>query len=258
MNIEEYISSGILEQYVLNGLSEQERSEVQANAAQYPAIQAEIDAIEYALFQYVQANAIPLNEGQAQAILDQIDATQKSITNNSNANSSKGGNNNILSILLAIALIGLAGFTFYLSQQNSTLQADLAQNQVAATAQQQVCDSLRILVPILESKLNILTNPNYSTTFIQQENSQNYAAIHRNSTDQVAYLDVSQLPPPPTGKQYQLWYISTADPQSMGVFELSDEFITVAFIEDAAVFAISLEDEGGSPVPTDIRYLGTV
>ncbi|MEM9847835.1 MAG: anti-sigma factor, partial [Bacteroidota bacterium] len=107
-------------------------------------------------------------------------------------------------------------------------------------------------------KLAVLTSPDNATTIMRQENSPVYAAIHRNTADQIAYLDVSQLPPPPTGKQYQLWFIDTSAPESMGVFYLSDAFIEVYYIATATIFAISLEDEGGSAVPTDIRYLGNV
>lgn len=46
MNIQEYIESGILEQYCLNVLNEQERADVLKNCSLYPEIKQELTAIE--------------------------------------------------------------------------------------------------------------------------------------------------------------------------------------------------------------------
>ncbi|HYC86409.1 MAG TPA: hypothetical protein VEB86_14345, partial [Chryseosolibacter sp.] len=46
MNIREYISSGILESYVMGELTAQERAEVERNMDLYPEIKAEIRQIE--------------------------------------------------------------------------------------------------------------------------------------------------------------------------------------------------------------------
>ena len=46
MNVEAYISSGILEAYALGELTGQERAEVEKNLALYPALQKELALIE--------------------------------------------------------------------------------------------------------------------------------------------------------------------------------------------------------------------
>ena len=46
MNIEKYISSGILESYVLGELSEKECAEVENNLRQYPELRNELARIE--------------------------------------------------------------------------------------------------------------------------------------------------------------------------------------------------------------------
>lgn len=55
MNIQTYITSGILELYVLGSLSEQETKEVLHYATIYPEVRAEINAIERALRLYAMA-----------------------------------------------------------------------------------------------------------------------------------------------------------------------------------------------------------
>ena len=46
MNVEAYISSGILEAYALGELTGQERAEVEKNLALYPALRKELALIE--------------------------------------------------------------------------------------------------------------------------------------------------------------------------------------------------------------------
>ena len=69
------------------------------------------------------------------------------------------------------------------------------------------------------------------------------------------------LPPVPPGKAYQLWFIADGVPLPGGVFT-TDATGRVVLRETvpiegrrAAVFAITLEDAGGSPVPKGQKYL---
>ena len=55
MNIKEYISSGILEAYVLGALSEEEQVQVVADIAAYPELAAEVAAIETTMQQFAEA-----------------------------------------------------------------------------------------------------------------------------------------------------------------------------------------------------------
>ena len=69
----------------------------------------------------------------------------------------------------------------------------------------------------------------------------------------MAYLDVIDLPAPPTNKQYQLWAIVDGQPVDMGVFDNAvgvKTFEAVPFIANAQAFAVTVEDIGGSPTPS--------
>jgi hypothetical protein len=54
MNIQAYIESGILEEYVLGTVSPQEKQEVECMASIYPEIQQELQILETALEKYAQ------------------------------------------------------------------------------------------------------------------------------------------------------------------------------------------------------------
>lgn len=58
MDIKEYIMSGILEQYVLGALHDEEATQVEEVASKYPDVQKEIDDIRNALEKYALENAV--------------------------------------------------------------------------------------------------------------------------------------------------------------------------------------------------------
>ena len=58
MNIQEYIESGILEQYCLNVLNEQERADMLKNCSLYPEIKQELAAIEMAFENLARSQSI--------------------------------------------------------------------------------------------------------------------------------------------------------------------------------------------------------
>ncbi|PLS85865.1 MAG: anti-sigma factor [Actinobacteria bacterium] len=68
-----------------------------------------------------------------------------------------------------------------------------------------------------------------------------------------AVLVASQLPPAPEGKVYETWIIRDGMPEPAGLFEPrnGEAASTVeGSVEDAEVIAVTLEPEGGSPMPT--------
>ena len=86
--------------------------------------------------------------------------------------------------------------------------------------------------------------------------------IYWNKQSQAVYLDIKNLPPPPSDKQYQLWFIDPSNkPVSAGVFDMkTGEWMKMVNAPAALAFAITLEPLGGSVNPTmDQMYvLGTV
>lgn len=265
MDIQAYIESGILEQYVLHLLSDQERTEVEQVLAKYPEIKAELNAIEAALQQYAEADALPLREGFAQDVLHKIDELAAAETAKTKSSPSKvEPSNSILTwVLIGLLIASLIGL-FYIFNQWQESQADLAEIQHQLSGQEASCDSLGTRIQILEQQLPILRDPNTQT--IQMENlgkaPNAQAYIWYQAVENKTFLDIKQFPAiADASKQYQLWAIVNGTPVSMGVFDLdagNQVFVEVPFIQNAEAFAISLEDKGGVDVPTDIYVLGTV
>ena len=77
-----------------------------------------------------------------------------------------------------------------------------------------------------------------------------------------AMLMAYDLPPAPSGKAYQLWFIAEGKPpmpgrvfntDSTGRAEMSEQLPSEA--RAATVFAVTLEPSGGVPAPTGAKYL---
>jgi hypothetical protein len=79
-------------------------------------------------------------------------------------------------------------------------------------------------------------------------------------------FSASKLPPPPTGKTYQVWVLTSSPaPISAGLVEpdasgtVEAVFVTPPDIPQPIALAVTLEPAGGVPAPTGAKYLvGTV
>lgn len=254
MNIKEYISSGILEHYVLGLASEQERKEVEMYAQTQPKIQEELDAIELTMEQYAQLHAIEKPVGIGSKINVQIDELEKKLPISNKKSPSfldKGG----LTILLGIVslILGLLAFSNY--QKNQDQAQEIITLQDNLTIQKDDCDQINRTNNALKESLIILQSPdNHFIRLTGTDNAPNaIASVIYNPASQKSYLSIDQLTAPPSDKQYQLWAIVDGTPVDMGVFEIGlnkDTLQEIPFIVNPAAFAITLENRGGNPTPT--------
>lgn len=72
MNLKPYIESGILELYVLNSLSNDERRGVERMLAMYPELKQELDAIESALESYAKVASVKPPDYLKERIIDSL------------------------------------------------------------------------------------------------------------------------------------------------------------------------------------------
>lgn len=87
------------------------------------------------------------------------------------------------------------------------------------------------------------------------------ARLSYNSRSGVVTLSVSELPPAPVGKAYQLWYLVKGRPIPGGVFvtgsggraTMSGQLPSDA--RGASAFVVTLEDRSGASKPTGPKYL---
>jgi hypothetical protein len=81
--------------------------------------------------------------------------------------------------------------------------------------------------------------------------------VFQDTRNGMTYLAVQKLPPPPPGKQYQLWVMEGGTPRGIGMLEQSAQPATLremqlipVAVSKGEAFAISIEQAGGSITPT--------
>jgi hypothetical protein len=277
MNFKEIIESGLIELYAMNALSAAEVAQVEAWAAEFPEVRAEIEEAQAALELYAQAHAIEPPADMKAKIMANFEAdfgdksdkkeTEKTVETPKTDPLSISGENTSAGMTFgktlpwAIAVIGLIAAIsgFWQARNKATQLADCQQESVQLSKKQEI-------IAGLEGKLNILRSVN--TKSIDLKTAPNpslpkdlFVKVYWNAKDKATLLSIQNLPAPPKGKQYQLWAIVGKNPPfDAGVITYDMSLVQpMKAFEKVDAFAITLENEGGSTVPTldEMRVLGT-
>lgn len=249
MNIQEYISSGIIESYVLGLASAEERVEVESMCRQYPEILEARIAFESAIEKQAMENAVDQPGELKEKIITTALASSK-VVSLSNAPVKKA---NWLKYAAAASVLLLAGSLYWnitLYNQNKQLQNSY-ENTVAK------------LNDMEEQVRMISLNPHVKMAAMKgmDASPNSYATVYWDTTSKDVYLLVNNLPAPPTDKQYQLWALLNGKPIDMGMIEnefFIDEkklLLKMKNASEAQAFAITLEKKGGNPTPEGDMYV---
>ncbi|RKQ50023.1 anti-sigma-K factor RskA [Roseivirga pacifica] len=257
MDIKEYISSGILEAYALDGLSSEERRGVEDMLAQYPELRAELNAIEEGLEALALETAITPPSDLGASILSQIE--DKEAPAGATAETKVVAMQPKTSVwayvaAASIALAAIASFLAYdyhtkwQSAQNAFAQLQ-ANNELMASQYNQVNQKLEQL----EDDIEIIGNSDFQRVNMGAVNEgDNYtASIYWNAKTEEAFLSIQNLKQLSEEQQYQLWAIVDGKPVDMGVFDFDVKgLLKMKSVANAATFAVTIEPKGGSVNPT--------
>jgi hypothetical protein len=263
LQINDIISSGLLELYVLGLTNEQETAQVLAWKATYPEVGVELLAIENSLEQVDLAKAKAPSTDAKQKLFAKLNSDNNNSTtnteskivslNNTTIAPVKNINSNLkYAVAASIALlIGSAIFNMLTYTKYNKVSNELAAAQEKLTAQQNDIARLQnnLEVPLNSSSQQVVlkgtpTAPPNSTAKI----------FWIRSTGDV-YVEASGLPETPKGMQYQLWAIIDGKPVDAGMisYDKKGQKYNIQKMKSfgkAQAFAITLEKEGGSPTPT--------
>lgn len=237
MNIQEYISSGIIESYVLGLASGEERREFEEICALHPEVLEARIAFEKSLEKQAFDNAIapaPGLKAKIQAALD------------------LGGQNDVAEIkqapvrtlnwlryAAAASVILLAGSIYLnitLSGRNKALRREYDNS---VTALNQLKDDLSILQQNASIKMAALNGMPASPA--------SFSTVYWDTASHDVYLLINNLPKPATDKQYQLWAFLDGKPVDMGLIEITEKPLQLYKLKKAQAaqgFAITLEKKG--------------
>jgi len=278
LDIKAYISSGIIESYVLGLASEEEVSILNCIRKNNVEVEQAIAEAEIALEQLADNQAIEMPMQLKQNIWNRL-VTENLVPSEgeevieTQSDSSAGPHEVFVmnadkkafvkrsytwaiaaSLLLAVSI----GTNIFLYQRKQESVNKLNQTAILFDAQQEK-------LAILQDKWTLVQNPTIKTILLKGvENKMDYRAlVFWDQSSKTVYLSIEHLPPAPKGKQYQLWAMVDGKPVSAGVFPLdvkADIASKMLDIPHAQAFAITLEDEGGKDVPTlsALCVMGTI
>ena len=268
MNIQEYISSGIVESYVLGLASHEEQLEFEQLMVTNATLRQAKEAFEISLEQHALANAVPPPAGLKQMIwagmnLDMA-AASSSIRPPDNTTTALAPvrSMNFTRFLAAASIILLVGstvlnFLFYNKYKDSVAKLD----ELIASNEQLVKNgnTLQAKLQQYEISLDLIKDTNMAIIAMKGQSvaPQSLTTVYWNKQTNDVYLLVNALPRPVAGKQYQLWAIVDGVPVDAGMLntETPDGLVKMSNIPKAQAFAITLENAGGAKTPTMPIYV---
>lgn len=251
MNIKEYISSGIVQSYVLDQADAAERAEFEKLSAQYPELVAERKAFENALEKFALQNAVvpprQVKDGFLEAIQNPSINQSKVITMEQHSNVRKNGGLRFMAAASVVLLLACAWFAYQFYNQATELRTSNNDLQTRL-------DSAENTLNKIADEQKLIKDPNVTVVNMVGSTAapQSSANVFWDTASASVFLMVKNMPKLPTDQQYQLWALIEGKPKSLGVFDSLQTNVVLKMdnTKKADAFAITIEKKGGNPSPT--------
>ena len=262
MNVKEYISSGILEAYLLDEVTPQERMEVLRMTQLHPELKRELDRTETTLKSFaMKASVSPRKE-----LKNMIMAKAEQALNG--ARSSKLIRLNPLpfwkyaAAASVVVALGTSYLAFNYRQQwkeaNVALTDLIARNQRVAQNYNVVNQKLEKI----QDDFSIIESSAFKKVVMKgtagEPNA--LASVYWNATTEEVFLSIQNLKAISADNQFQLWAIVDGKPVDAGVFDTGfPGLLKMKSIKGATAFAVTIEPRGGRTAPTlaTMQVVGT-
>jgi len=253
VNVKEYISSGIIESYVLGLASPEEQAEFESMCRQYPEIlQARID-FELAMERQAMQNAVEPPSSLKQRVLNAVSPAEAKIV--SITGGGTAAKTNWFKWVAAASALLLAGSLYWnISQFNRNRRIEATYRDLVKDY-----DSAAFRLTEIEDEIAMIKN-NSNVKMAAMKgmgiSPSSFATVYWDTTSRDVYLLVNNLPVPASDQQYQLWALLDGKPIDVGMID-NESFIgqkklllRMKNVRGAQAFAITLEKKGGSEKPT--------
>jgi len=288
-NIQEYIESGILEQYALGELSATEQAAVEAQAAAHPEIQAELQQVQAAFGFYAEAHALTPPAGMRERVLGKVmaqiapaapasslraevdtlaaaasrpaapaqpAAPAEAVVRPFEPAPAEAPTRSLWAMAASVALlISLAANALLYSRWQETTQ-DLVALQSEQARFAQTSTVMEKQLGDMRQQNQVLRSDEFRVVALAGTKTAPTARarVMFNAATHKVYVDVKSLPALPAGKQYQLWALDKGKPVDAGVLAATtatgEDMQLMKEIASAQAFAMTVEPVGGSANPT--------
>jgi anti-sigma-K factor RskA len=258
LNKNDIISSGLLELYALGLASPQESLQVEESIKLYPEVKQELEAIEMSLESYARGHAIDPSPSLKNKILAQISQdSEKNIATLSYTDHDKVSPGatvyripsyfKIAAAAIFILLLGsiVLTYSYYDKYQSAAKELQVAQQKIDQENQANLA---------MKTDIDVMTDKNSLPVVLKgtPHAPDALAKIYWMKNTGDVYVDPSNLPGAPSGKQYQLWAIVDGKPVDAGMISTEKGIYHIQKMKSfgrAEAFAITLEQTGGSTTP---------
>lgn len=262
MNTKEYISSGIIESYILGLASPEEAGILECVMKNNAEVKAAFEEAQKTLenLATVQAMTPPddlkskiwakiQKEEVTEALISEVAKPVINLKIEGKGKTTKiKKNNNWKNFAIAASvlfLVSIAGNMYWITQRSET-EKEIAKLTTINKSQD-------LALQKMNEKWQTLSGSNMQIIALKgvEKHPESRATVFWDQKTKEVYLNAESLPKAPKGMQYQLWAIADGKPVNAGMYtEEKDSKIALSKIPKAQAFAITLEKENGSEVPT--------
>ncbi len=250
MNIREYIDSGIVASYVLGLASAAEKEEFESLRRQYPELAEAVRLFELALEAQLMSEAVAPPPDLKNKILLSLNTNQDSQQKAQTRNTTPLRQMNTWKLVAAACIVLLCGsifFSYSTMEKYKKLQVTNSQVSNDPDSSTHIDDVFKKLDPIVQKP-----STKWSAMLDQANSSHCMAHVYWDTLTTSTYLLVGNIPKTISDKQFQLWAMQDNHPINLGIFDSKKEgqLIHMKNVDQAKLFVITIEQKGGSSIPT--------
>ena len=268
MNIQEYISTGILEAYVLGELTEAERTQVEKNIFMSPELKAELLKVEETIEAFAMKAAVKPRVEVKAKLMEKFPGTKKIKEVIKEKEEAK-----IVAMPVnywkyaAAASLAFALLTSYLAYNYRQRWVDTQFNlDNLITQNRQMAENYNAVnqkLDKIQNDLSVIQSNAFTKVILKgtPNEPEALASVYWNATTEEVFLSVQELKGISKENQFQLWAIVDGKPVNAGVFDGNFVgLLKMKNIKGAVAFAVTVESRGGKEAPAleTMRLMGSV
>lgn len=245
--INTFLSSGLLEKYLLGETTSAEAEMVETYILKYPEVQNAYNTLQYNLEIVAKSNAVEAPKGILNNILEALD--EKPVVKLNTSYKSKKWYK--FSVAASIAALIFAGTSYLFYSQNQKLSEE---NQVVVDEifdlRSDIAQNNKMLDNVMRQLLK-LNNPETEKYIIKgNERAKDLKTVaYINPKEKTSMIDVVSLPQLPEEQCYQIWAELQGKMVSLGILSESDRQLkSLPYTEDALALKITIEPKGGNSI----------
>jgi anti-sigma-K factor RskA len=249
-----------------------ESRELEANAALYPEVRAALDEAARLMEDYAKAHAVAPPPGIRQKVWQSLEEETASAKPSPSVTAHQAPVHIAPPASGSGVPVSTIGFWKYATAAAVTLlvasaavnmylvsgKRDADQKIAALEREQHKMDFERTVAlqqeEVFRNRLRSMVSPDMKSFALNGvgAHAEHKAMLYWNSTSGEVFLSMRGMPPLPEDKQYQLWAIVDGKPVDAGMYrrENNVDLWAMKVTPRADMFAVTIEDAGGSPTPT--------